>query len=339
MSTATGRMLELDDVTAALAVASRAPSIHNTQPWLWELREGVLELRADRTRQLAVADEDGHSLLVSCGAALSLTEISLRARGSSVIVERFPDPADPDLLARIRGLDRGAPRQRDGDLVRLAMTRRSERRPFAPTPVSAEQIEAMRTAAASRGAFVHFAVRPGEALDLATVVSHADRVELQQEGYVAELDRWTNDGGDARDGVPASVVPHLEDGSPRHTDVPLRDFEAGVSGGQLVAGGVDERPLLAVILTDGNAATDQLAAGEAMMRLMLEAAALGLATCPLSQAVDMPVFRSRLRTLMSWTAYPQMMLRIGNLPAGAPAPLTRRRRLDEVFRFTPATDR
>src|SRR5436309_1962856 len=57
-------------VADALSVAVRAPSIHNTQPWVWRLQAGELTLRADRSRQLAVADPDGHSLLLSCGAAM-----------------------------------------------------------------------------------------------------------------------------------------------------------------------------------------------------------------------------------------------------------------------------
>jgi nitroreductase len=73
--------LHLDRTAAedALAVAVRAPSIHNTQPWSWRLTPDRLVLRADRSRQLEVADPDGHSLLVSC-----LTELSLRAAGSRV---------------------------------------------------------------------------------------------------------------------------------------------------------------------------------------------------------------------------------------------------------------
>src|SRR4051795_2558128 len=85
-------------VEAAVEVACRPPSIHNTQPWLWVLRAGQLELRADRDRQLRVADPDGHSLLISCGAALHLTELALRGQGWLVRAQRLPDPADPDLL-------------------------------------------------------------------------------------------------------------------------------------------------------------------------------------------------------------------------------------------------
>jgi hypothetical protein len=34
-----------------------------------------------------------------------------------------------------------------------------------------------------------------------------------------------------------------------HTDAPLRDFEMGVTGRQLIERDVDERPLIAVVLT------------------------------------------------------------------------------------------
>ncbi|MCW2495222.1 MAG: hypothetical protein JWQ77_1146, partial [Jatrophihabitans sp.] len=46
---------ELDLLRAALESANRAPSIHNTQPWRWVLHGSVLDLRADRARQLHVA--------------------------------------------------------------------------------------------------------------------------------------------------------------------------------------------------------------------------------------------------------------------------------------------
>ena len=64
-------MLNRAAAEAVVARASRAPSLHNTQPWQWRLGNEVLDLRADRSRQLQIADPDGHSLLVSCGAAAS----------------------------------------------------------------------------------------------------------------------------------------------------------------------------------------------------------------------------------------------------------------------------
>ena len=42
-----------DDLLApALALAVRAPSLHNTQPWRWRIAPGRIELHADRGRRL-----------------------------------------------------------------------------------------------------------------------------------------------------------------------------------------------------------------------------------------------------------------------------------------------
>jgi len=48
-----------------------------------------------------------------------------------------------------------------------------------------------------------------------------------------------------------------------------------------------------------------------MMRIMIQAEMVALSSCPLSQAVDMLAFRTRLQAAMGWTQDPQMMLRLG----------------------------
>jgi nitroreductase len=325
--------LDTTSVTAALTLAVRAPSIHNTQPWRWELRHGVLTLMVDRARQLLVADPDGHSMLMSCGAALALTEMGLRAEGWDVEVDRPSDPGDPDVLAEFRGLGRRAPAQHDLDRAAAGRRRQSERRPFAVGRVAPDDIEKLRVIAAAPGVFVHFPVRDDENLDLAIAVSHADRFERNDADYLAEMRRWVRSDDESNDGVPAMAIPHVPGAEPRHTNVPVRDFEVGIPGGQLIAAGIDERPLIAVVFTTADGRADQLAAGEAMMRLLIEAELLGLSCCPISQAVDMLAFRTRLRVLMSWTEYPQMMLRLGNPPEAGRAPLTRRRPVADVLQI------
>jgi nitroreductase len=325
--------LDVGAVQDALSAAVRAPSIHNTQPWRFELHDGVLALRADRSRQLSIADPDGHSLLISCGAVLALTELALRAAGWTVEVSRIPDPADPDLLATLQAIGHAEPTQVDADRLAASQRRRSERRPFGARRPAEEVIEQLRQAAASPGVYAHFPIRAEENLDLAVAVSSADRFQRKDADYLAEMARWTQQDDDHADGIPATAIPHLPEGEVRHTDVPLRDFEVGVPGAQLIEAVIDERPLLAVVFTNSDGAPDRLQAGEAMMRLMVEAEMAGLSSCPLSQAVDMVAFRSQLQTLMNWTDHPQMVLRLGSPPAGVPAPLTRRRTVVEVLKI------
>lgn len=305
--------LDRRGVEAALQVAVRAPSIHNTQPWRWDLDTRGLVLLADRDRQLTVGDPDGHSLLVSCGAALALTELALRAEGWLIETTRLPDPANPDALALLRPVGRREPDDAVRAQVEAALRRRSDRRPFSAQPVSDEATETLRAAGSSPHVNIHFPIEADQRIDLAVAVSWADRVERDDRAYAEEVNRWVGDP-DVRptsDGVPIDAVPHVSPGHPRHTNIPLRDFEVGVNGHQLIERDVDEHPLIAVIMTRSDTALDHLRAGESMMNLMVQAQLLGLASCPLSQAVDFAAFRTRVQGLMGWVAYPQMMVRLG----------------------------
>ncbi len=44
-------------VVAALRAAAAAPSVHNTQPWLFRVTGTAVEVLVDRSRQLAVLDQ------------------------------------------------------------------------------------------------------------------------------------------------------------------------------------------------------------------------------------------------------------------------------------------
>jgi nitroreductase len=322
---------DVASVEAAVAVAIRAPSIYNTQPWRWELGPHGLDLRADRSRQLAVVDPDGHSLLISCGAALMLGVYGLRAAGWTVDLTRLPDPDDPDRLARLRPTGRTEPSPLDLDRVAAALRRHSDRRPFRPDPVPDDVIDRLRAAAGEPEVYVHFPVHRDEYVQIAVAVSHADHIQRQQAEYAQELARWVRPDATSPDGVPVTAVPHLSAAHPRHTDVALRNFELATPGLQVIDLDVDEHPLLAVVLTTDFGPRGHLRGGEAMMRLMVEAERLGLATCPLSQAVDLLAFRFRLRTVMGWADYPQMLLRLGVAPSTAPPPRTPRRPVADVL--------
>ena len=327
-----GQGFDLASVQAALALAVRAPSIHNTQPWRWELRPAGLALLADRDRQLAVADPDGHSLLLSCGAALTLTELGLRSQGWQVQTGRFPELAEPDLLALLQPVARRAADPADLELAEAGLRRRSDRRPFRSAELGDDVIEQLRAAADGPEVHMHFPVREEEKTNLAVAVSWADRVERNDPAYVAEMTAWLRDEHVHADGVTVQVVPRVEPGHPRRTSLPLRDFEIGVTGSVLIEHDVAEHPLVGVVMTTSDSPLDQLRAGEATMRLLLQAELAGVAGCPLSQAVDLLAFRVRLQTLMGWTGFPQMMLRLGIPAPGEPPPLTPRRPVGDVLR-------
>jgi nitroreductase len=197
--------------------------------------------------------------------------------------------------------------------VEAALQRRSDRRPFAMHELAPDTVEALQASAGDGYARIDFPTREDQRVDLAVAVSWADRIERDDQAYVEEMNRWIRDPDVHAlvDGVPVDNIPHVPADHPRRADVPLRDFEVGLTGRQMIQRDVDEKPLIAVVLTDFDNDVDHLRAGQAMMRLMIEAELRGLSTCPLSQAVDFAEFRTRVQRVMGWVGYPQMMLRVG----------------------------
>jgi nitroreductase len=43
-----------EDLRTAVEAAIRAPSLHNSQPWRFRLRDGGIEVSADRERTLSI---------------------------------------------------------------------------------------------------------------------------------------------------------------------------------------------------------------------------------------------------------------------------------------------
>ena len=90
------------------AIAARAPSLHNSQPWTFRGGAFSVDVLADRTRQLRCADGTGRELMISCGAALYGVRLGMRALGHLPAAELFPDPDRPEILARVRLAGRAA---------------------------------------------------------------------------------------------------------------------------------------------------------------------------------------------------------------------------------------
>jgi nitroreductase len=315
----------------ALSLAVRAPSLHNTQPWRWTVTDEGLVLHADRERQLPTIDMDGHGLLVSCGASLELARLGLRAAGWRTEVDRCPDPADHDLLAVLRPTVRARVTPEVVERVRAAQRRRSERRPFAENGVPEPILDELRAAAAEPGVYLDFVVHEDERLELAVAATWADRYERSDNAYREELAAWTHRGEEQREGIPSTAIPHRVKEGVRHTEVPVRDFEQGRPGELPVSDDVDEQPALGVLFTVADDTESRLRAGEALVRALVRAEELGLATSLISQPVDFPGVRERVRMLMSWVDHPHMVMRVGWPPPGAvPPPPTPRRPVDEA---------
>jgi nitroreductase len=300
-------------LTAAVGVARLAPSVHNTQPWRWRLAANGLVLRADRRRQLPVADPDGLLLTQSCGTALHHALIALAADGWLTRVRRLPDPADADLFAEIELTGRGGPDPAAAELAQAARQRRTDRRPLTDRPVGDAVLGLIVAAIAGEHTNLHL-LHPDEILNLAAAMSHATEAQAGEESFRIELAGWVGAGRPDATGIPAAAIPE----QPPRTRVPGRFF--GPPGTLLVDDGHDRAARYAVLHGDTDTPVAWLHAGEALSAGWLTATRHGLSVLPISAPVEIPATRERLRHLLAGLGYPYLAMRIGNPDTGQPGP-------------------
>ena len=295
----------IDHVVGA---ASRAPSVHNTQPWRFEVAGGVLDLYADRSRQLPVLDPDGRQLHLSCGAALQHAKVGARALGVDARVQLLPDPDQPDHLARL-DLALGAPPTTDEvELADAALRRSTHRSPFAPTEVPEAVLEVLRSAVDAEGAGLRTVRDEGDLVLLTVLLSHADEEEARDPAYREELARWADLQGEPDQGIPSEA---LDPSSGRGSSLALRQFSTTPAQAESDDPPSAEHPDVVVVVTHADAPYDWLTAGQALGALLLEAARNGVLAQPLGQVTDKDAYRLRLRHELGLAGVPQMALRLG----------------------------
>ena len=321
---------DVTDAATALESAARralhAPSVFNTQPWIWRITGNSMELRADPARQLANTDPDRHLLLLSCGAALQHARAALAAAGWQARVDRLPDPARPDLLARIEIAGRIPVDPSAAAMASAIDRRRTDRRAFGMSPVPGTVLDGLRRAVEAEGAFLHV-VRPDQIAMLAISEELAEAAEIEDPDYRIELEQWTSRTAEDADGVPPATA--VKPGLRR---VPTRDFVPDGNAGLEAGAGRDEGAAYVVVFGTGTTAKGLLRGGEAFSALLLLATAEGLATAPLSDAVEVTWPRHLLRGLLAGVGEPFVVVRLGH-SGGPELPPVPRRPADQVIQI------
>lgn len=318
------RLVPVETLHRIVEIASRAPSVHNTQPWRWRGGSRTLELFADTSRQLRETDPDARNLTLSCGAALHHAQVAAGALGWESRVARHPDPAKPDLLACI-DLSPGQPSATAEETLAALDRRCTDRRRFTAWPVPEERQAHLARLANHWGARAVALTDESERFIAERLVRKAHQVQWSDPAARAEQAAWQHRG--SGDGLPTDALPGADDlaGAHRHRfedaweDRATADLEA--SDG------------LIVLFDTQDDAPAWLRAGEGLGAMWLAATTAGLALVPLSQVVEVPETRTAFQTeVLGSLAHPLLLVRVGWRSTDRPPPArTPRRPVSEVL--------
>jgi hypothetical protein len=307
-------------VTEILAIAARAPSVHNTQPWRFSVGMHAIDLYADPERQLS-QDRDGREMLISCGAALFGLRLAVRGLGYLPSVTLFSERSKPWLLARLALGPKAPVTEAERRMLAALPHRHTHRGAFDPGPIPAGLLPRLQHDALAEGAVLALAETAGQYGKLADLAAEAARMQEHNAGARAEIRRWSRPpGSPAMDGVPAAAFGPATSAAPGR--LAQRDFDLGRHYGLLPPPAPGEPPpaATAVLVTAGDSRLDWLRAGQALHRILAHAATVWVAASLHTGPLEIPVIRGLIRTQLALPGTPQMLLQFGLAHAGLASP-------------------
>ena len=313
---------------SAIRTAILAPSLHNTQPWRYTRAGDSIHVWADSSRWLHEEDPLGRELLISCGGGARHLVLGLRMEGLTVDWVLLPDPEDPLLVATVTVTGHRPATLLDTELYTAARLRHTDRSRFAVHRVNVNVVDRLRRVAEIDGCFLTELSRD-DTTSLAVLTDHADRVLRTDPDLRAEANAWSVPAHLPTQGVPAS---HLGPSGRRGSPVTLRQFGHETADPTDDEPPVSEHPTLLVLGSDGDTRLDWVSCGWTLSDVLLTLTSEGLVASPITQPLELPAFRARLRAALSLTGFPQMVLRAG-YPAGSGSPRTTRRDIPEVLGY------
>ncbi len=311
-----------------LSYAVLAPSSHNAQPWCFRVRDDEVDVIADRTRALEVLDPEHRELVISCGAALFHLRVAMRYFGREPIVAVMPSYEEPDVLAVVK---LGPERERtveDELLFRAIPERHTNRVTTDESSLPAALVLAMKDAARLERCWLRSVDQPEQRSAVADLIAEGDRRLFANHAYRRELVEWMRPNDEAaRDGIPGFSYGIPELMAPMGARL-VEMFNSGRLSGFHDRRLALKAPALVVLGTTQDCPKSWLAAGQAMGRILLQAAARGVWASHMNQPIQLADLRDDLRRTLGLEGFPHLILRLAH---GDALPHTPRRAVEEVL--------
>ncbi len=298
------KKLSEDEVGILLSSAVHAPSMHNTQPWRFEIHGPVVDVLLDEERELPAEDASGRLVRIGLGAAAFNLRVAAGMLGHEATFALRPDPARPDLVARIFLAERQLPIPEFSRLYGELRRRHTYRGPMLAHEVSPRVLHLLDEAVHAERAGLHW-LESVQLSALGELLRTADDLDLHDEDRLHERLHWI--GGDrSGDGIPENALGP----QPVRPGV-VRDLSAGFDDPHRSQAVFEQRPLIVVLSTADEDERAWLRAGQGLQRMLLTATTYDLAASFLNQPLERADLRLKIRDLIGGRAWPQMIIRLG----------------------------
>lgn len=320
-------MIELtsEQINLLLESAIRAPSSHNSQPWLFRVDGRSIEMHIDPRRRLSEADPSDRLLYVSLGCVMANLRVTADFMGLAYRMEYFT-AYPPNLVVRMNFL--GKKQSMRKSIFEAIGERCSNRNSYKNTAIPAKILNELKEIMREFGSDlrVDFIEHYLQKEHVADISSRAMAKIMARAAFRRELASWLRINWSwKKDGMPGSghgmslitsiMAPYIL----RHIDVSR--VEAKKERTRIL-----NFPIVAIISSKKNISSNWLRAGELLEMILLTAQSHSIDSAIRVAAIEEPKARDELRQALYLGKFQAQML-FGLGYAEKIAPHSPRRRL------------
>lgn len=165
----------------------KAPSGHNTQPWLFTFEENKINIHPDFSRALPVVDSDNHALYISLGCAVENIVIAATRYGlrSDVSIKKTKDSKE-FIVISLTADDS----IKEDELIKFIGERQSTRNEYADKKVPRDELDTLRNSFDFDGIKMLLLTGKSEIGDLEPLIIEGSNKQFQNREFVKELVHW-----------------------------------------------------------------------------------------------------------------------------------------------------
>ncbi len=306
--------------------ATKAPSGHNTQPWLFKINECSVEISPNFEKALPVVDFDNRELFVTLGCATENLCIAASSMGYETSVSNNSEGLITITLTKS---DLIIP----NPLFDQISKRQTNRSVYNRTIISEDTIGILAKLPYEMGTKVHFYKTGTQDFDsISNFVYQGNSVQLQDEGFKQELRGWMRYNkkhqNQTNDGLSYAVfgAPNL----PMFIVKPIMYREVN----EKTQNKGDKKKIessshFVLFTTQSNTIDAWINLGRSLERFLLKSTELGIVHAHLNQPNEIRALSEQMvKTLNIEDEYPTILLRIGY---GDQMPYSKRKEIHEVL--------
>lgn len=306
--------------------ATKAPSGHNTQPWLFKINNSNIEIRPNLDKSLPIVDFDNRELFISLGCATENlciaashkgynTEISIGEGGIIIVALNKQPDINPD------------------PLFEQIVVRQTNRSVYNGNTVPADTIELLKAVAIEPGIKLHIYKSDTPEFDtIANYIYRGNTIQMQNKAFKDELRNWMRYNkkhqNETNDGLSYAVF-----GAPNLPKWIVKPIMSNVVNEKVQNKG-DRKKLesashLVLFTTQKNSIMEWVNMGRTLERFLLKSTEMGIAHSYFNQPNELRELSVQMAEALSITdEHPMILIRLGY---GEKMPYAKRKDINTVI--------